>query len=255
MRWQARRGLLNPLDASPPGSVVVAGDERAPAARRMRSGRARGRPRRRVRRREAVRLWLEFIATPTTRHTGTALTTRASWPATWSTNGSPTQRRLPERFFMNVALVRVLYAHALVAAPRLALGRFAPLSRAARRSPARDGGRVPLAPPRASRTTIRSPRDVECVHRRRAASRPVARLRGDRPAAATPVRVVRRGARRTTPARAGSRRQPDLRVALRAATRLARSAHAAARADHSNASRGPADAASPPRAGRRPSRR
>ena len=30
---------------------------------------------------------------------------------------------------MNVALVRVLYAHALAAAPRLALGRFAPLGR------------------------------------------------------------------------------------------------------------------------------
>jgi hypothetical protein len=30
---------------------------------------------------------------------------------------------------MNVALVRVLYAHALVGAPRLALGRFAPLGR------------------------------------------------------------------------------------------------------------------------------
>ena len=36
---------------------------------------------------------------------------------------------MPERFFMNVALARVLYAHALVAAPRLALGRFAPLAR------------------------------------------------------------------------------------------------------------------------------
>jgi hypothetical protein len=35
----------------------------------------------------------------------------------------------PERFFMNVALIRVLYAHALVAAPRLALGQLAPLSR------------------------------------------------------------------------------------------------------------------------------
>jgi hypothetical protein len=35
----------------------------------------------------------------------------------------------PERFFMNVALVRVLYAHALVGAPRLALGTFAPLGR------------------------------------------------------------------------------------------------------------------------------
>jgi hypothetical protein len=35
----------------------------------------------------------------------------------------------PERFFMNVALGRVLYAHTLVAAPRLAVGRFAPLGR------------------------------------------------------------------------------------------------------------------------------
>ena len=32
-----------------------------------------------------------------------------------------------ERFFLNVVLLRVLYAHALGAAPRLALGRFAPL--------------------------------------------------------------------------------------------------------------------------------
>lgn len=36
---------------------------------------------------------------------------------------------MPERFFLNVALVRVLYAHALVAAPRLALGRLAPVGR------------------------------------------------------------------------------------------------------------------------------
>ncbi|HWE33421.1 MAG TPA: hypothetical protein VG410_08055, partial [Solirubrobacteraceae bacterium] len=34
-----------------------------------------------------------------------------------------------ERFFLNVVLLRVLYAHALVAAPRLALGRFAALGR------------------------------------------------------------------------------------------------------------------------------
>src|SRR6185503_9989564 len=35
----------------------------------------------------------------------------------------------PERFFMNVVLARVLYAHALVAAPQLALGRLAALGR------------------------------------------------------------------------------------------------------------------------------
>ena len=34
-----------------------------------------------------------------------------------------------ERFFINVVLLRVLYAHALVAAPRLALGRLRPFSR------------------------------------------------------------------------------------------------------------------------------
>jgi hypothetical protein len=39
------------------------------------------------------------------------------------------QLELPvERFFMDVALLRVLYAHSLVAAPRLALGVFAPLA-------------------------------------------------------------------------------------------------------------------------------
>ena len=42
--------------------------------------------------------------------------------ATWRT----TSTRL-ERFFLNVVLLRVLYAHALVAAPRLALGRLAAL--------------------------------------------------------------------------------------------------------------------------------
>jgi hypothetical protein len=35
----------------------------------------------------------------------------------------------PECFFMNVSLVRVLYAHVLVAEPCLALGRLAPLGR------------------------------------------------------------------------------------------------------------------------------
>ncbi|MGH3636873.1 MAG: hypothetical protein ACRDTS_22870 [Mycobacterium sp.] len=34
-----------------------------------------------------------------------------------------------ERFFINLVLVRVLYTHALVAAPRLALGRLAPAGR------------------------------------------------------------------------------------------------------------------------------
>jgi hypothetical protein len=48
---------------------------------------------------------------------------------TWSIAALAEAESQPERFFMNVALVRVLYAHALVGAPRLALGRFASLSR------------------------------------------------------------------------------------------------------------------------------
>jgi hypothetical protein len=38
------------------------------------------------------------------------------------------QESRTERFFINLVLLRVLYAHALVAAPRLALGRLAPIA-------------------------------------------------------------------------------------------------------------------------------
>jgi hypothetical protein len=127
MRWQVQRGLLDPLDASPSGSVWW----RAVNERLLRDGcevialvgRRGGDPSS-----EAVRAWLEFAATPT--------------PSCWYrahnasiVAGYLEHERLadaetaPERFFMNVALVRVLYAHALVAAPRLALGGLAPFSR------------------------------------------------------------------------------------------------------------------------------
>jgi hypothetical protein len=127
MRWQARRGVLDPLDASPPGSVWW----RAVNERLLRDGcetvallgGSAGEPSSR-----AVELWLEFAARPTGRNW--YLAHNASIVA-----GYLEHRELayaesePERFFMNVALVRVLYAHALAAAPRLALGRFAPLGR------------------------------------------------------------------------------------------------------------------------------
>jgi hypothetical protein len=80
MRWQADRGVLDPLEGSPPGSP-----------------------------------WWRAV--------------RASWRRTWSIRSSRGTMSVPERFFLNVVLIRVLYAHALVAAPRLALGRFAPLGR------------------------------------------------------------------------------------------------------------------------------
>ena len=77
---------------------------------------------------QAVRLWLQFIARPTGRN----------WYRAHNTSivGAYLEHRelaeaesAAERFFMNVALARVLYAHALNAAPRLALGRCALLGR------------------------------------------------------------------------------------------------------------------------------
>ena len=76
-----------------------------------------------------MRLWLEFVATPTPSHWYRAH--NASIVAGYLEHeGLAEEESTPERFFMNVALARVLYyAHALVAAPRLALGRFAGLAR------------------------------------------------------------------------------------------------------------------------------
>jgi hypothetical protein len=127
MRWQARRGVLNPLDASPPGSVWW----RTVNERLLRDGcetvallgGLAGEPSS-----QAVRLWLEFGATPTGRNWYRAH--NASVVAGYLEHRNLAEAEgAPERFFMNVALVRVLYAHALAAAPRLALGRLAALGR------------------------------------------------------------------------------------------------------------------------------
>ena len=127
MRWQARRGVLDPLDASPPGSVwwravnerlLMDGCETVALL-----GGLAGEPSS-----QAVRLWLEFGARPTGRNWYRAH--NASIVGGYMQHqGLAEAESPPERFFMNVALGRVLYAHALVAAPRLALGRLAPLGR------------------------------------------------------------------------------------------------------------------------------
>jgi hypothetical protein len=127
MRWQARRGVLNALDGSPPGSVWW----RAVNERLLRDGcetvallgGLAGEPSS-----QSVRLWLEFGARPTGRNWYRAH--NASIVAGYLEHRILAEAEgAPERFFMNVALARVLYAHALAAAPRLALGRFAPLGR------------------------------------------------------------------------------------------------------------------------------
>ncbi len=127
MRWQADRGVLDPLDASPPGSEWW----RAVNERLLRDGcesvalvgGLAGEPSS-----QPVRLWLEFIARPTGRNWYRAH--NASIVGAYLEHRDLAEAESPpERFFMDVALVRVLYAHALVGAPRLALGRFAPLGR------------------------------------------------------------------------------------------------------------------------------
>jgi hypothetical protein len=125
MRWQAQRGLLNPLDGSPPGSVwwraanerlLRDGSEAVCLLRNM-AGEASS---------HAVRLWLDFGETPTGRNWYRAH--NASIVAGYLEHRDLAEEETEaERFFMNVALARVLYAHALVGAPRLALGRLAPV--------------------------------------------------------------------------------------------------------------------------------
>lgn len=127
MRWQAQRGVLDPLDAPAPGSMWW----RAMNERLLRDGceavgllaGLAGEPSS-----QAVRLWLAFSASPTGRdwyraHNASIVGGYLEHRDLAEAEGAP------ERFFMNVALARVLWAHALVGAPRLALGRLAPLGR------------------------------------------------------------------------------------------------------------------------------
>ena len=127
MRWQARRGVLGPLNASPPGSVwwraVNEGLLRDGCETVALLGGLSGEPSS-----HAVRLWLEFATEPTGRNWYRAH--NASIVGAYLEHRQLAEAESePERFFMNVALARVLYAHALAGAPRLALGRFAPLGR------------------------------------------------------------------------------------------------------------------------------
>jgi hypothetical protein len=127
MRWQADRGLLNSLAVSPPGSVWW----RSVNERLLRDGcesvalvgGLAGEPSS-----PPVGLWLEFAEGPTGRNWYRAH--NASIVAGYLEHRNLAEAEgAPERFFMNVALARVLYAHALAAAPRLALGRLARLGR------------------------------------------------------------------------------------------------------------------------------
>jgi hypothetical protein len=127
LRAQIARGVLAPTDGPRPGSpwwravnerllrdaieatLLVRGSAGPPSA-------------------PSVGLWLAFVDEPSA----------ASWyrahnasvvAAYFEHEPLAGRELLAERFFLNVALLRVLYAHALAEEPRLALGRFAPLGR------------------------------------------------------------------------------------------------------------------------------
>ena len=119
MGWQLRRGLLNPADGEVPRQSLVAGRQRAAApGHGGGAGHALGLS-------GPPSSWsasccMEFAERPSTRtwyraHNASIVAAylRPSRAGRVETH--------PERFFLNLILVRVLFAHALVAAPRLAL--------------------------------------------------------------------------------------------------------------------------------------
>ncbi len=127
MGWQCRRGLLNPATDRHPGSpwwravnsALLRDTCEARALALGRTGEPSG---------PGVRATLEFIRRP-----NAAAWYRAhniSIVGAFLANEQLARREgRVERFFVNLVLVRVLYAHSLVAAPRLALNWLAPLGR------------------------------------------------------------------------------------------------------------------------------
>lgn len=123
MRWQLARGVLAPLHATPAGSPWW----RAANERLLRDGCevvARSGGRGGAPSSPVIQLWMSFVADPRARTWYRAH--NASIVAAYLEHRDLAEKEnAAERFFLNVVLVRVLYAHALVAAPRLALGPLA----------------------------------------------------------------------------------------------------------------------------------
>ena len=126
MRWQLRRGVLESPGSARPGSswwravnerllrdgceaVALSGGSPGPSSSRT------------------VDFWMSFADHPTARAWYRAH--NAGVVAAYLEHRNLAEgENAAERFFMNVVLCRVLYAHALVAAPRLSLGWLHPLA-------------------------------------------------------------------------------------------------------------------------------
>ncbi len=126
MRWQLRRGLLEPPGAPRPGSewwrALNAAVLRDIAESRHLVAGAPGDASS-----PAVEAVVDFIRRPSA--AGWYRAHNISIALAYLNNGDLAVREgRVERFFLNVVLLRVLYAHALVAAPRLALGWLSPVA-------------------------------------------------------------------------------------------------------------------------------
>ncbi|WP_018653226.1 hypothetical protein [Actinomadura flavalba] len=119
LRWEIGRGVLDAGTGSPWWRAV--NDrllrDKAEAALLGPAGRPSS---------HCVALWRRFLARPSPAAWFTAH--NASVVAGYLAHEDLARRETPaERFMINVALLRVLYTHALATAPRLALGLLAPL--------------------------------------------------------------------------------------------------------------------------------
>jgi hypothetical protein len=122
MRWELARNVLAPLDAAPAGSPWW----RAVNDRLLRDGCeavARSGGRGGAPSSPAIPLWMSFVADPR-RQTWYRAHNATIVDAYLENRDLAEQENAAERFFLNVVLLRLLYAHALVSAPRLALGSF-----------------------------------------------------------------------------------------------------------------------------------
>ncbi|MFD3702073.1 hypothetical protein ACFWUP_02890 [Nocardia sp. NPDC058658] len=126
MHWQLNRGLLRPPTDPRPGSPWW----RAINEQLLRDGweaRALARGVSGTPSTASVELTTRFLAEPTSANWYRAH--NSSIVAGYLANRALAQQESrTERFFMNLVLIRVLYAHALVSAPRLALGWLAPVA-------------------------------------------------------------------------------------------------------------------------------
>ena len=118
LRWEIVRGVMDPTSGSPWWRAVNERLLHDKTEADLLCHGATGEPSAR-----SVELWIEFLRSPSPArwyraHNGSVL-------AGYLDHVALTEGELPaECFMMNVALLRVMYAHALAAEPRLALGMF-----------------------------------------------------------------------------------------------------------------------------------